>query len=220
MVFRLVRFVRVRLMIVEASDTQTATSNPLRSLFPKALPLICHQARILGLNAKCFLKIGGCCLMSIKILGLLFAGFKALCTQLFVERLSSMKKYVFGLGSVQEKVVMSSKQLSYLKSLVSILCLGEVSLPGGKTEEGDKDDGDTATREAKEEIGLDPKLGINIDALVSLYWKVKTKAGNGWLGVCVHRAQCQERKVRDIVSGGEGMGHDGVAGWWVAKVAG
>ncbi|XP_050105389.1 uncharacterized protein LOC126585035 [Malus sylvestris] len=67
MVFRLVRFVRVRLMIVEASDTQTATSNPLRSLFPKALPLICHQARILGLNAKCFLKIGGCCLMSIKV---------------------------------------------------------------------------------------------------------------------------------------------------------
>ncbi|KAM1166764.1 hypothetical protein ACFX19_029408 [Malus domestica] len=51
--------------------------------------------------------------------------------------------------------------------------IGEVSLPGGKTEEGDKDDGDTATREAKEEIGLDPKLGINIDALVSLYWKVK-----------------------------------------------
>ncbi|KAM1175803.1 hypothetical protein ACFX19_028756 [Malus domestica] len=46
--------------------------------------------------------------------------------------------------------------------------IGEVSLPGGKTEEGD-----TATREAKEEIGLDPKLGINIDALVSLYWKVK-----------------------------------------------
>ncbi|KAM1310021.1 hypothetical protein ACFX13_006787 [Malus domestica] len=38
---------------------------------------------------------------SVKILGLLFAGFEALCTQLFVERLSSMKKYVFGLGSVQ-----------------------------------------------------------------------------------------------------------------------
>ncbi|KAJ4703596.1 nudix hydrolase 15, mitochondrial-like [Melia azedarach] len=35
---------------------------------------------------------------------------------------------------------------------------GEVSLPGGKTEEGDKDDGDTATREAQEEIGLDPSL--------------------------------------------------------------
>ncbi|XP_050368033.1 nudix hydrolase 15, mitochondrial-like [Argentina anserina] len=35
---------------------------------------------------------------------------------------------------------------------------GEVSLPGGKTEEGDKDDADTATREAKEEIGLDPEL--------------------------------------------------------------
>lgn len=38
---------------------------------------------------------------------------------------------------------------------------GEVSLPGGKAEEGDKDDGDTATREANEEIGLDPSL-VNV----------------------------------------------------------
>ncbi|XP_012450870.1 nudix hydrolase 15, mitochondrial [Gossypium raimondii] len=38
---------------------------------------------------------------------------------------------------------------------------GEVSLPGGKADEGDNDDGDTATREAKEEIGLDPSL-VNI----------------------------------------------------------
>ncbi|KAG6641348.1 nudix hydrolase 15, mitochondrial [Carya illinoinensis] len=38
---------------------------------------------------------------------------------------------------------------------------GEVSLPGGKAEEGDKDDGDTATREAREEIGLDPSL-VNV----------------------------------------------------------
>ncbi|OMO76308.1 hypothetical protein CCACVL1_15771 [Corchorus capsularis] len=39
--------------------------------------------------------------------------------------------------------------------------VGEVSLPGGKAEEGDKDDCDTATREAKEEIGLDPSL-VNV----------------------------------------------------------
>ncbi|KAH7544929.1 hypothetical protein FEM48_Zijuj01G0038100 [Ziziphus jujuba var. spinosa] len=38
---------------------------------------------------------------------------------------------------------------------------GEIALPGGKADEGDKDDGDTATREAKEEIGLDPSL-VNI----------------------------------------------------------
>ncbi|GMJ14706.1 ARABIDOPSIS THALIANA NUDIX HYDROLASE HOMOLOG 15, nudix hydrolase homolog 15 [Hibiscus trionum] len=38
---------------------------------------------------------------------------------------------------------------------------GEVSLPGGKADEGDKDDVDTATREAKEEIGLDPSL-VNV----------------------------------------------------------
>ncbi|XP_059663909.1 nudix hydrolase 15, mitochondrial-like [Cornus florida] len=35
---------------------------------------------------------------------------------------------------------------------------GEVSLPGGKADEGDADDADTATREAKEEIGLEPSL--------------------------------------------------------------
>lgn len=34
-------------------------------------------------------------------------------------------------------------------------------MPGGKADEGDKDDGDTATREAKEEIGLDPSL-VNV----------------------------------------------------------
>ncbi|XP_071689610.1 nudix hydrolase 15, mitochondrial-like [Rutidosis leptorrhynchoides] len=38
---------------------------------------------------------------------------------------------------------------------------GEVSLPGGKAEEDDVDDADTATREAKEEIGLDPSL-VNV----------------------------------------------------------
>ncbi|KAJ6851859.1 nudix hydrolase 15, mitochondrial-like isoform X3 [Iris pallida] len=35
---------------------------------------------------------------------------------------------------------------------------GEVSLPGGKAEAGDADDKETALREAKEEIGLDPSL--------------------------------------------------------------
>ncbi|KAJ0240109.1 Nudix hydrolase 22 [Hirschfeldia incana] len=35
---------------------------------------------------------------------------------------------------------------------------GEVSLPGGKVEEDDKDDAVTATREAEEEIGLHPSL--------------------------------------------------------------
>lgn len=38
---------------------------------------------------------------------------------------------------------------------------GEIALPGGKADEGDKDDGETATREANEEIGLDPSL-VNI----------------------------------------------------------
>lgn len=38
---------------------------------------------------------------------------------------------------------------------------GEVSLPGGKAEEADANDAETATREAKEEIGLDPSL-VNV----------------------------------------------------------
>ncbi|XP_057536803.1 nudix hydrolase 15, mitochondrial-like [Amaranthus tricolor] len=38
---------------------------------------------------------------------------------------------------------------------------GEVALPGGKAEEGDKDDKATATREAREEIGLDSSL-VNV----------------------------------------------------------
>lgn len=46
--------------------------------------------------------------------------------------------------------------------------VGEVSLPGGKAEEGDKDDGHTATREAKEEIGLDPSL-VNVVTIVELF---------------------------------------------------
>ncbi|CAA2982019.1 nudix hydrolase 15, mitochondrial-like [Olea europaea subsp. europaea] len=38
---------------------------------------------------------------------------------------------------------------------------GEVSLPGGKADETDANDAETATREAKEEIGLDPSL-VNV----------------------------------------------------------
>ncbi|KAK1284887.1 hypothetical protein QJS10_CPB20g01961 [Acorus calamus] len=42
---------------------------------------------------------------------------------------------------------------------------GEVSLPGGKAEEGDVDDAATATREAKEEIGLDPSIVTVVSVL-------------------------------------------------------
>lgn len=42
---------------------------------------------------------------------------------------------------------------------------GEVALPGGKTEEGDADDVETALREAKEEIGLDPLL-VNVVSVI------------------------------------------------------
>ncbi|XP_028780313.1 nudix hydrolase 15, mitochondrial-like [Neltuma alba] len=42
---------------------------------------------------------------------------------------------------------------------------GEVALPGGKREEGDPNDVETALREAKEEIGLDPSLVTVVTSL-------------------------------------------------------
>nr|ABK21420.1 unknown [Picea sitchensis] len=49
---------------------------------------------------------------------------------------------------------------------------GEVALPGGKMEERDKDDAETALREAKEEIGLDPshvKVVTTLEPFLSKY---------------------------------------------------
>jgi len=49
---------------------------------------------------------------------------------------------------------------------------GEVSLPGGKVEERDKDESETALREAKEEIGLDPshvKVVTTLEPFLSKY---------------------------------------------------
>lgn len=51
---------------------------------------------------------------------------------------------------------------------------GEVSLPGGKADPSDKDDAETATREANEEIGLDRSL-VNVvtvmEPFLSKVWK-------------------------------------------------
>ncbi|GFZ02994.1 nudix hydrolase homolog 22 [Actinidia rufa] len=51
--------------------------------------------------------------------------------------------------------------------------VGDVALPGGKREEGDADDIETALREAKEEIGLDPSL---VD-VVTVLEPISTKIG-------------------------------------------
>ncbi|KAL0363436.1 UNVERIFIED_CONTAM: Nudix hydrolase 15, mitochondrial [Sesamum calycinum] len=48
---------------------------------------------------------------------------------------------------------------------------GEVALPGGKWEEGDKNDAETALREAKEEIGLDPSIVEVVTILEPFYTK-------------------------------------------------
>lgn len=55
-----------------------------------------------------------------------------------------------------------------------VLLAGEVALPGGKAEEGDKDDAETATREAREEIGLDPSLVDVVNVLEPFLSKVST----------------------------------------------
>lgn len=45
-------------------------------------------------------------------------------------------------------------------------------MPGGKTEEGDADERETAIREAKEEIGLDPALVSVVTVLEPFMSKV------------------------------------------------
>jgi 8-oxo-dGTP pyrophosphatase MutT (NUDIX family) len=49
---------------------------------------------------------------------------------------------------------------------------GEVSLPGGKVDEGDADAKATALREAKEEIGLDPAIVSVVTVLEPFLSKV------------------------------------------------
>lgn len=48
-----------------------------------------------------------------------------------------------------------------------------MALPGGKSEECDKDDVETAVREAKEEIGLDPALVCIVAILSGFMTEVK-----------------------------------------------
>lgn len=60
-----------------------------------------------------------------------------------------------------------------LTNLESFVLVGEVALPGGKVEEGDANDIETALREAKEEIGLDPSLVGVVTVLESFTNKVK-----------------------------------------------
>ncbi|CAH9121981.1 unnamed protein product [Cuscuta epithymum] len=59
-------------------------------------------------------------------------------------------------GAAGEFRVILTKRSSNLSSHS-----GEVALPGGKAEEGDASDAETATREAEEEIGLNPSL-VNV----------------------------------------------------------
>ena len=53
-----------------------------------------------------------------------------------------------------------------------LVVAGEVALPGGKRDESDADDIETALREAKEEIGLDPSLVTVVTLLEPFHTKV------------------------------------------------
>lgn len=59
-----------------------------------------------------------------------------------------------------------------LKILFWIIFSGEVALPGGKWEESDANDVDTALREAQEEIGLDPSVVEVVTILDPFHTKV------------------------------------------------
>lgn len=60
------------------------------------------------------------------------------------------------------------RDLRYLGVLFS----GEVSLPGGKRDEIDANDVETALREAREEIGLDPLIVEVVAVLKSIHTTV------------------------------------------------
>lgn len=53
------------------------------------------------------------------------------------------------------------------------LCSGEVALPGGKRDACDLNNADTALREAKEEIGLDPSIVEVVTILEPFHTKVQ-----------------------------------------------
>ncbi|KEH36569.1 nudix hydrolase-like protein [Medicago truncatula] len=61
---------------------------------------------------------------------------------------------------------------------------GEVALPGGKRDESDADDIETALREAKEEIGLDPSLVTVVTLLEPFHTKNDNRRSEEreWLG--------------------------------------
>lgn len=65
-------------------------------------------------------------------------------------------------------------QLIFCVNVISLFCVvaGEVALPGGKRDESDADDIETALREAKEEIGLDPSLVTVVTLLEPFHTKV------------------------------------------------
>ncbi|XP_058100687.1 nudix hydrolase 15, mitochondrial-like isoform X2 [Magnolia sinica] len=86
-------------------------------------------------------------------------------------------------GDAGDLRVILTKRASNLSSYS-----GEVALPGGKAEEGDTDDCETALREAKEEIGLDPSLVTVVtvfnpfSAKDENHWSVEME----WMGIKHH----------------------------------
>ncbi|RCV30863.1 hypothetical protein SEVIR_6G100400v4 [Setaria viridis] len=72
--------------------------------------------------------------------------------QLFRPRRAAVLVCLFRAAAGELRVILTKRSSSLSTHS------GEVSLPGGKAEEGDADDVATALRESKEEIGLDPAL--------------------------------------------------------------
>ncbi|KAF4388863.1 hypothetical protein F8388_019042 [Cannabis sativa] len=56
---------------------------------------------------------------------------------------------------------------------------GDVALPGGKADEGDANDVETALREAHEEIGLDPSL-VNVVTVLHPFFTKSLGVGEHW----------------------------------------
>lgn len=104
-----------------------------------------------------------------------------------IELEQEAEKAVSGVGFAESATPLEQRKRLGLKRAAVLVCLfegenglrviltrrssslsthsGEISLPGGKADEGDANDAVTATREAKEEIGLDPSL-VNVVAVL------------------------------------------------------
>ncbi len=78
---------------------------------------------------------------------------------------------------------------------------GQIAFPGGKKEEQDRDDYDTALREAKEEVGIDPGKVEPIKKLSRIFIPISNYKVNAFLAITKEKPEFvkQEEEVEEIL---------------------